>query len=136
MEILINTHGNPMPEKHGEWIDLCTAEDVEMQKGEYRLISLGVSMQLPSGYYAQVVPRSSAAGRWKIAMANSIGIIENEYCGDDDVWHFPAIAFDHAVIPKGTRIAQFRAVKQEEPVQFMQVDALGNKNRGGFGSTG
>lgn len=136
MQIRINTHGNPLPEQHGEWIDLSTAEDVVMVKGEYKLISLGVSMQLPEGYYAEVLPRSSTPGKWKIIMANSTGIIENDYCGDGDVWQFPAWAFGRTIIPKGTRIAQFRIVKQAERVNLIPVYTLGNKDRGGIGSTG
>lgn len=136
MQIRINTHGNPLPEQHGEWIDLSTAEDVVMVKGEYKLISLGVSMQLPEGYYAEVLPRSSTPGKWKIIMANSTGIIENDYCGDGDVWKFPAWAFERTIIPKGTRIAQFRIVEQAERVNLIPVYTLGNKDRGGIGSTG
>lgn len=136
MKILINTHGNPMPEKHGEWIDLSAAEDVRMRKGEYRKISLGISMELPEGYYAKVLPRSSTAGKWGIIMTNGMGIIENEYNGDHDIWGFPAYAIRDTEIPKGTRIAQFCVVRQEEEPEFEQVEILGNPDRGGFGSTG
>lgn len=136
MIVKINTHGNPMPQQHGEWIDLCTAEDVTMKALDYMTISLGVSMELPEGYYAQVVPRSSACKRWGIIMANSVGIIEHNYCGDDDIWCFPAVAIRDTIIPKGVRVAQFCVRKQEEPVEFVKVEALGNENRGGLGSTG
>lgn len=136
MKIRINTHGNPMPECHGEWVDLASAEDVTMEPGEFRLISLGVSMELPKGYYAQVVPRSSTCKRHGILMANSIGIIENSYCGDGDIWGFPAVAIRRTEIHKGDRICQFRLCRQEENIEFLQVDKLGNPDRGGFGSTG
>jgi dUTP pyrophosphatase len=125
-----------MPESHGEWIDLSTAEDVVMEPGGFRIISLGVSMELPIGYYAQVIPRSSTCKNWGIIFANSIGVIENSYCGDDDIWGVPAIAIRHTEIPAGTRICQFHLVKQDEKVEFEQVETLGNANRGGFGSTG
>lgn len=107
-----------------------------MDKGEFKLVSLGVSMELPEGYYALVVPRSSTAKNFGVIMANSMGVIENEYCGDDDVWHFPALAFRGTIIPVGARICQFQLMKQAEPVEFESVPRLGNKNRGGFGSTG
>ena len=93
-------------------------------------------MELPEGYYAQIVPRSSTCKNYGIFMANSIGIIENNYCGDDDIWGFPAVAIRDTEIKKGTRICQFRLVKQEVVVEFEQVDHLGKANRGGFGSTG
>lgn len=136
MIVKINTHGNEMPQKHGDWIDLCVAEDVSMEKGEFRLLSLGVSMELPKGYYAKVLPRSSTPGKWGILLANSMGIIDHDYCGDNDIWRFPAYAFRDTTIPKGTRIAQFCVVKQEEKVELVQVEKLGNSDRGGVGSTG
>lgn len=136
LKIKINTHGNKMPECHGEWIDLSTAEDVEMNKSEYRTISLGISMELPKGYYAIVVPRSSTCKNFGIILANSIGVIENSYCGDNDIWHFPAVAIRKTFIPSGTRICQFKLEKQNEQIEFEKVDFLDNVNRGGIGSTG
>lgn len=136
LKVRINTHGNQMPEIHGEWIDLHTAEDAELNPLEFKIISLGVSMELPEGYYAQVVPRSSTCKNFGVIMANSMGIIENSYCGDNDIWGFPAVAIKQTVIPKGTRICQFRLVKQSKAVDFEQVESLGNTDRGGFGSTG
>ena len=90
MKIRINTHGNELPVSHGEWVDLYTAEDVEMGPLDFKIISLGVAMELPEGYYVQVVPRSSTCKNHGIIMANSIGIIEHSYCGNNDVWGFPA----------------------------------------------
>lgn len=136
LKVRINTHGNQMPEIHGEWIDLHTAEDAELNPLEFKIISLGVSMELPEGYYAQVVPRSSTCKNFGVIMANSMGIIENSYCGDNDIWGFPAVAIRQTVIPKGTRICQFCLVKQSKAVDFEQVESLGNADRGGFGSTG
>lgn len=136
MKVRINTHGNELPKVYGDFIDLATGEDTHMLEGEFKIISLGVSMELPKGYYAEVVPRSSTFKNWGIKMVNSIGIIDNDYCGDDDIWCFPALAKRSVFIPKGTRIAQFRLVKKGEPIEFEQVESLGNKNRGGLGSTG
>lgn len=124
----------PMP--NGDWCDLCAAERVEMKAGEFRIISLGVAMQLPEGYEAHVLPRSSTFKRWGILMVNSMGIIDNSYCGDNDIWGFPALATRDTVIESGDRIAQFRIVKKMPPVQFQLVDKLGNEDRGGFGSSG
>lgn len=100
MKVKINTHGNALPEVHGEWIDLCTAEDVTLDFLEYKIISLGVSIEIPAGYYAHVVPRSSTFGKWGILLANSMGVIENDYCGDGDVWGYPG-AFWHQRGPSG-----------------------------------
>lgn len=136
MKVRINTHGMKLPESHGEWVDLSTAEDVELEPLGFKIISLGVAMELPEGYYAQLVPRSSTCKNHGIIMANSIGIIENSFSGNNDIWGFPAVAIRHTRIPKGTRICQFRLVKREVSVEFEQVDDLGNPDRGGWGSTG
>ena len=130
-KIRINTHGNEMPVSHGEWIDLRTAEDVELDPLEFKIISLGVAMELPEGYYAQVVPRSSTCKNHGIIMANSIGIIEHSYCENDDVWGFPAVAIRHTKIPKGTRICQIHLVTRDEPVALEPLSDVGNPNRGG-----
>lgn len=135
-KVRINTHGGPLPVCHGEWVDLYTAEDVSLKAGEYKTISLGVSMELPTGYYAQMVPRSSTCKNFGIIMANSVGVIEHSYCGDNDIWGFPAVAIRDTEIPKGTRICQFCLVEQHPSIEFEEVDALGNADRGGFGSTG
>lgn len=136
MKVRINTHGNKMPEQHGEWIDLSTAEDVDMKALEFKYISLGVSMEVPKGYYTMVAPRSSTCLKHGIIMGNSVGIIEQDYSGDDDILHFPAVALRETHIPKGTRIAQFCVKKAEECVDLIEVESLGNDNRGGLGSTG
>lgn len=141
MEIKIKYH-NGMEEwpiekfEKGDFIDLRAAETIELMPMEFRLISLGVSMQLPEGYHAELVPRSSTFKKYKILQTNSIGIIDNSYCGDNDIWKLPALAVSHTVITKGDRIAQFRIVKNSEPVRFEKVDTLGNEDRGGFGSSG
>ena len=128
----------PVPEhkEWGDWVDLRSAETVEMKQGEFRIISLGVSMRLPLGYEAHVAPRSSTFKNFGILLANSYGIIDNTYCGDDDIWGFPAIAMRDTIIHKGDRIAQFRVVKRQPKLEFVPVRTLGGKGRGGFGSTG
>lgn len=136
--IKLNAHGNKVPEAItvGDWIDLRATETVDLNFGEYREISLGISMELPDGYEAHVLPRSSTYKKWGIVMACSMGIIDNSYRGDNDVWKFPAIALRNTTIYEGDRIAQFRIVPVQPPVGFRQVLTLGNQDRGGIGSTG
>ena len=139
LEIKVKYHNDIKPivvEDKGDWIDLRAAEDVEMKAGEFRIIPLGVSMGLPEGYEAHVSPRSSTFKKWGIIQANSIGVIDNSYCGDDDVWGFPAIALRDTVIYKNDRICQFRIVKNQPEVELVEVEHLEGENRGGFGSTG
>ena len=120
----------------GDWIDLRVAEDVEMKAGEYKLIPLGVSMQLPPGYEALVIPRSSTFKHWGILQTNSCGLIDNSYCGDDDIWYFPALATRDVLIEKNSRICQFRIQKKMKNVKFQTVNTLNNMNRGGLGHSG
>ena len=122
--------------EQGDWIDLRAAEDAELNKGEYKLISLGVSMELPDGYEAHVAPRSSTFKNYGIIMTNSMGIIDNSYCGDDDIWRFPAYALRDTKINKNDRICQFRIVKKQPEIVFEEVEKLNSINRGGIGSTG
>lgn len=120
----------------GDWIDLRAAERVEMKKGEYRLIRLGVGMILPAGYEALVLPRSSTPSKFGIMLANSCGVIDNSYSGDADEWRFPAVALRDTVIEKGDRIAQFRILENQPGIVFETVPHLKAKSRGGIGSTG
>ena len=137
--IYIKYHNDILPIdmfENGDWIDLRAAEDIEMKAGDFRLISLGVSMQLPEGYEAHIVPRSSTYKHWGIIQANHMGVIDNSYCGDNDIWKFPAIAIRDTQIYKNDRICQFRIVKKQPEFEFEEVDYLENDDRGGFGSTG
>ena len=120
----------------GNWIDLRAAETIKLRKGEFRLIPLGVAIQLPKGYEAIVAPRSSTFKHFGVIMTNSIGVIDESYCGDEDQWHFPALAMRKTVIHKDDRICQFRIMRHQPEVDLVMVNNLNNPNRGGIGSTG
>ena len=120
----------------GDLIDLRAAETVELKKGEYRLIRLGVGMKLPEGYKANVYPRSSTYKNFGIILANSVGQIDNSYSGDEDEWRFPAIALRDTVIHKNDRICQFRIMEHQPTIEFEEVEHLEGSDRGGFGITG
>lgn len=120
----------------GDWLDLRAAEDVEMKAGEFKLISLGVSMQLPEGYEAHIVPRSSTFKNFGVLQTNHMGVIDESYCGDTDIWKFPALAMRDTEIHKNDRICQFRIMEKQPKFEIETVPILNNKNRGGLGSTG
>lgn len=120
----------------GDWIDLYAAEDWDAKKGDFKLISLGISIQLPAGYEAHIATRSSTFKTWGILMANSHGIIDESYCGDGDIWRFPALAMRDTQIHRGDKICQFRLVEKMGVLAFVEVSELGNPDRGGIGSTG
>ena len=139
MEILVRYHTDIYPlekTEKGDWIDLRAAEDVELKAGESKCISLGVSMKLPDGYEALIIPRSSTFKHWGIIQTNHIGLIDNSYCGDGDIWMFPALATRDVLIEKNSRICQFRIQKKMETPQFTRVYVLDSECRGGFGSSG
>lgn len=160
MKIKVKYH-NPLCNivTFGDWFDLKTASDVHIEGPKYdsktkevafsnTLIDLGISMQLPKYFEANIVPRSSTFRNFGIIQANHFGVIDSEYCGDTDVWKFSAIAMKPVTIMAGNRLCQFRIrPNQNAPwwvkvkwlftskIQFVAVDSLGNKDRGGFGST-
>lgn len=119
-----------------DWIDLRAAEKIELKQGEFKLIPLGVAMQLPEGYEAHIVPRSSTYKNFGIIQTNHTGIVDETYCGPNDWWYMPAYALRDTVIEKNDRICQFRIEKHQPQVVFKEVQALTGQDRGGIGSTG
>ena len=119
-----------------DWIDLRCAERTELKAGEFRLIPLGVAMELPEGYEAHVVPRSSTFKTWGILQANSMGIVDRSYCGDNDQWRLPVYATRDTVIEVNDRICQFRIMENQPKLEFLECEHLSGPDRGGFGSTG
>mgnify|MGYP003281605569 FL=1 len=124
------------PERHGAMFDLAASEDVKLREGEVKVIPLGIRMKLPDGYFGLVVPRSSTCLKHGIMMANSVGIIEPDYCGDNDVLGFVAYAVRDTTIAKGMRIAQFMPVRMFGDLDFDVVESMPYTDRGGYGSTG
>ena len=145
--------------KKGDWIDLYVAEDTPLvpniTKGggqgspRFKIIPLNIAMQLPEGYEAIIAPRSSIYKNFGITCANSIGVIDNTYCGDDDWWGFPALIFKRGTLKKGDRICQFRIQLSQKAtflqkikwlftskIEFKYVKSLSKLSRGVFGSTG
>lgn len=123
-------------EGKSDWIDLRAAETVELKAGEFKLIPLGVAMQLPKGYEAHIVPRSSTFKNFGIIQTNSQGVIDETYCGANDQWFFPAYALRDTVININDRICQFRIMEHQPSIDFIADSLANNIDRGGHGSTG
>lgn len=122
-------------ESKSDWIDLAAAETVTLKKGEFKLIHLGVAMELPEGYEAHIAPRSSTYKNFKILQTNSVGVVDSSYCGPNDWWKMAVYATEDTTINKGDRIAQFRIIENQPKLNFVESELTG-KDRGGFGSTG
>ncbi len=119
-----------------DWIDLRASETVELKTGDYKLIPLGIALELPAGYEAHVVPRSSTFKNYGILQVNSCGVIDGSYCGDGDMWYMPVYATRDTVIQKNDRICQFRIMENQPRIVLEEVAHLKQKDRGGFGTTG
>lgn len=139
MKIKVKYHADILPlemNEKGDWVDLRAAQDMKLREGCSYYIPLGISVELPEGYEAHVAPRSSTFKNWGIIQTNSVGVIDNSYCGDNDIWAMPVYATRFTEIKKNDRICQFRIVEKQPHLEFETVDHLGNEDRGGFGSTG
>lgn len=119
-----------------DWIDLRAAENVELRAGEFKLIPLGVAMQLPKGYEAHIVPRSSTFKNFGIIQTNHMGVIDESYCGPNDWYYMPVYAVRDTVIHLNDRICQFRIQKHQPRLVFEETEEFTGNDRGGFGTTG
>ena len=119
-----------------DWIDLRASEEVTLKQGEFALVPLGVAMELPKGYEAHIVPRSSTYKNFGVIQENHCGVVDGSYCGDNDMWRMPVIAMRDTQIHVNDRICQFRIMKNQPEILFEEVEHLEGKDRGGFGTTG
>ena len=166
IKVLVKTEGClPEVSDKGDWIDLYTAETVNLvaplvnlnkKSDGYRnvifdsdIIPLGVCIEVPEGFESIVAPRSSTFRKYGLMESNSLGIIDQSYKSDKDEWKMPVVATKEAKIPKGARLCQFRIQPNQKAtmwqklkwlfssgIEIEQVDSLDNPERGGFGSTG
>ena len=120
----------------GDWVDLRSADTIVLKKGDFALIPLGIGMKLPKGYEAHIAPRSSTFKNWGILQTNSVAVIDNSYCGDEDEWKYPVYATRDVTIHRNDRICQFRIMEHQPTIEFEEAPRLGHEDRGGHGSTG
>lgn len=109
---------------------------VKYKKGDIIKFGLGVAMELPDGYEAHIVPRSSMFKNTGFLLTNGMGIIDNSYSGNDDEWKAMVYCTRDGVINRHDRLFQFRIIEKQPEINFKEVDRLEGKNRGGYGSTG
>lgn len=119
-----------------DWIDLRSSKEYHLKAGEFCLIDLGISVKLPEGYEMITAPRSSLFKNYGLIQANGIGIVDESYCGDNDILMMPVYATRDTVVHVNDRVCQFRIQEHQPHITFEEVDTLGSVDRGGFGSTG
>ena len=119
-----------------DWIDLRAAEEVSLKAGDFALINMGISVQLPRGYEMIIAARSSTFKNFGLIQTNAIGVVDESYCGDDDIIMMPVYATRDTQVHVNDRLCQFRILRHQPEIVFEEVDSLENESRGGFGSTG
>ncbi|MGU8600081.1 dUTP diphosphatase [Clostridium perfringens] len=133
----------------GNWIDVYANKDVFVKCGERAMVPLGFALELPEGWEGHLAPRSSTFKTWGIIQTNSVGVVDDTYIGDNDQWHMPVYCLQGKDIEsengeevkgtwirKGDKIGQFRIMEAMPEIEFEEVESFGNKDRGGFGTTG
>ena len=134
----------------GNWIDLKCSQDYTLKAGESTLIDLGVAMKLPEDFEAWLVPRSGTFKKYGLTQTNGIGIIDNSYSGNGDIWKMPVLAHQDTFVAKGERLCQFRLMPTMDAMitggkpmlsikpglVIVEVSQLDDVDRGGFGSSG
>ncbi|HHD2602860.1 dUTP diphosphatase [Clostridium perfringens] len=133
----------------GNWIDVYANKDVFVKCGERAMVPLGFALELPEGWEGHLAPRSSTFKTWGIIQTNSVGVVDDTYIGDNDQWHMPVYCLQGKDIEsengeevkgtwirKGDKIGQFRIMEVMPEIEFEEVESFGNKDRGGFGTTG
>ena len=123
----------------GEWIDIPSPNEYDFNEGDILFVKFGISMKLPEGYEAYIIPLQSTFKDYGLVLTdrtNGIGIIYNSYNCDTDEWCATFFATRNGYIGKGDRLVQFRIVENQQAIEFEEVEHLGNTDRGGYGSTG
>lgn len=117
-------------------VDLCSRIDVEIKPKEVIHIPMNVAIKIPDGYFILLAPRSSTH-KLGIQGINGVGIMDRDYCGDQDEYNFSVRNFTDSPIriEKGTRLCQLLLIKCEK-FEFEEVDIMDLPSRGGFGTTG
>ncbi|HBR80974.1 MAG: Deoxyuridine 5'-triphosphate nucleotidohydrolase Dut [Candidatus Uhrbacteria bacterium GW2011_GWE2_45_35] len=116
--------------------DIAVPKGGVIQPGETKFFSTGLVIKVPDGYVLLVAPRSSNAKK-QIRMGNSIGLIDQDYCGPTDELKLALNNFgsEPYTVKDGERIAQSMIVPIAKG-EFIETADLGTPDRGGFGSTG
>jgi len=117
--------------------DLYTRVDADVPPHGYTLVPTNVVIATPPGYMLMLAARSSSAKNKGLNMRNGVGIIDQDYSGEEDEVHIMLqnLTDTPVHVEKGERLAQGMFVKIETAT-WTETDSMKETNRGGFGSTG
>lgn len=130
----------PLPQYHtngSAGFDFYASENVTIASKEIARISTGLIIGTPPGYFLAVINRSSTPQKKGLIMPNGVGVIDSDYCGDNDEIKVLMYNFteEPVVIEKGERIAQGLFLKVDQGI-WEETETMSSESRGGFGSTG
>lgn len=134
---LEKSHNLPEYETTGSvGFDFQAREDTTIEAGKVALVPTGVVIETPPGFMLLLASRSSTPKKFGLSTPHGLGVIDQDYAGDDDeilvqVYNFTPEA---VMVQRGTRIAQGVFVRVDI-AEWEEVDQMANENRGGFGST-
>lgn len=129
-------------------LDVYAAETVQLHPGQVTLVSTGLIIEAPPGYFYKLHIRSGLAVKNGICLANDVGIIDEDYCGPEDELKVALVRLYQPgdennnipfTIERGTRIAQIIFEKNALPdIEWEEMNTadFAGETRGGFGSTG
>lgn len=131
----------PLPEYQTEGsvaFDLYARKTTLVAPWSPTIIPANIIVEVPEGYFLMLASRSSTPIKKKLMIANSIGVIDQDYHGDKDEIGIQVLNFsnEEVTIEKGERIAQALLVKIAKVESFEEVKSIKSTSRGGFGSTG
>lgn len=131
----------PMPSYQTEGavaFDLYARKDMSIPPFVPTIIPTNIIVKIPSGYFLMLASRSSTPLKKQLMIANGIGVIDQDYCGEEDEIGLQVLNFSkqNVEVKKGERIGQALLVKIAKAEKFVQVTSMSKKSRGGFGSTG
>ncbi|KXK07828.1 MAG: Deoxyuridine 5'-triphosphate nucleotidohydrolase [Microgenomates bacterium OLB22] len=117
--------------------DLNSRVDIDVPREGVTVIPLGIVVDIPDGHVGLLFARSSLPGKKGLMVANGVGVIDADFCGDNDELGLAVINISSSVVKveKGERLAQM-IILPIDRVSLQEVSRMSGKDRGGFGTTG
>ena len=122
--------------KDVDWYDENSTNLIPYEAGDALVFKLGFALELPKGKELHLLPRSGTCRKYGLILTNSMGIGDDTFVGDNDEYMAVMYATRSGSVKVGERLLQIKIVDSMEKMEFEEVETFGNKDRGGYGSTG